>query len=611
MKNLLFLSWLTCVFSFETFSQPSSDFNSGIGNWTTVNGYSTLSNTNTLDGTTCASFYNSTVPPNAALRNPVDFNSLGKLYKGNCLSFDYMIGTDGIPGTVTVHPRIYLEDGIDTIWWESTISVAEMPTGPGWVKARAIIEIAVSPTSPLPSNADGGWHMSPGMTNIDFNRVMMNNRSIFFLSLGRSGFTQNGTQEDLRVDNVRVQTCAKTNPDPCSTFDGSHPQGNWVNTSCGLSFANGGPTSTSGNCATLTDNPGASWFTNATDYNNLGATQLNRCLCFDYYVENDGVSGASPNIYPTIYLFLGSQWIAFQSSTAITEGTQWIHVCAPIELTTSSSLTLPSNTDGQWIMDPAMTFTDFNNVLLGNTSIGFAVDVMGSTAQTEDIRIDNVCIVDCSKPTPCNSNFEFNFTTSTDPAAVSHHNGNISIPALNPTSTYRVDWGDGSVTMLPPPHLASLTHHYLPGSYFVCLTETMSDRKRCMNCLSICVPKDAPNGSFIEKANPPTSLNKIAINHMSRELREKLMNEQANDISIHPNPVNESAFVSFKLQKAETVAIQVSDMFGKTVLSSRETRYEAGNNKAEVYTGNLTPGVYIIKITIGKTTRSEKISVVR
>jgi hypothetical protein len=610
MKKIIYLILALCSFNLLK-AQPCSDFNASLGNWSVTSAYSNLSNTNALDATNCVSFYNVTVPPNATLRNTIDFNNLGTMYLNSCLSFDYYVyeDGDGATGSVPIFPRIYITDGINIAWFQSSTSIYERTT---WERVVAPIQLTSSPTSPLPSNSYGSWFKTSGMTNADFDNVMLNNTSIYFMSLSSSGFTQMGTQEDIRVDNVCVANCQSS---PCETFDTPASPGNWVADFCTDVYTNINPLDGS-NCATLTDDSGPSFYTNGVDYNDLGTNHLNRCLCFDYNITNDGISGSSPAIFPTIYLFLGSQWIAFQSRTSITEGSTWVHLCANIELTTSTALTLPENADGTWIMAPGMTWTDFNNVLLNNTSIGFVVDVAGSTAQTEDIRVDNICVVDC--PSPCNANFAFNFVINSDPAALNNYLGSIAITTLNIASTYQIDWGDGAITTLPPPHVAALQHIYLPGSYVVCVTEKMADGTVCTRCIRICVPERLPDVTHGGGTTPggPTSLqkpnnNKNVIEPTSKEIQTKLKSETINQLNIYPNPASNSTKIDFKIESANKVSIKVIDLLGNVVLTIPGEQYAAGNHTTTVNTKGLSSGIYSIIVTVGDKEISEKLSILK
>lgn len=609
MKKTIYLLFFLFSFNLILKSQPCSNFNSSMGNWTITNGWNYFSTANPIDASQFLSFGNTTLPPNAVLGNSVDYANLGSLYLNQCIRFDYNVFVDGVPGSTPIFPRIYVTDGINTVYWESSVSILEN-SGTGWLSLRAPIQLTASPTSPLPSNADGAWYAVGTITNADFDNVLMNSTNVYFMSLAAASQTQGyTTQEYIGIDNVCVVNCSA----PCNDFNAPAYAGNWVGNFCTENYTNINPLDGS-TCATLTDNAGPSWYGNRIDFNNIGSSHLNKCLCFDYNVTDDGIAGSSPAIFPTIYLTLGSDWIAFQSNTAITEGTTWVHVCANLQLATTG---LPSNADGNWIMNTGMTLADFNNVMLNNTYIGFPVDVAGSTMQTEDIRVDNVCVVDCV--TSCNANFEFNFVINSDPAALNNYIGSINITALNPSSTYVIDWGDFTSTTLPPPHLAALQHTYAPGSYVVCVTEKMADGTTCTKCIRICVPDRLPDVSHgtgdpdgtSTGAAGNTKNKKAYINPASNEMQDKLRRENGSKLFIYPNPTSDNTRVDFKVDAASQVTVKVLDILGNVVLNIPTQQYEAGKQQVVVNTKDLASGVYTIVVTVGENEISEKLSIIK
>jgi hypothetical protein len=174
------------------------------------------------------------------------------------------------------------------------------------------------------------------------------------------------------------------------------------------------------------DASGGSYVYNSTSYPKNWDQFIDRCLCFDYKVYNDGNAGVLSNINPKIIIYNGttpqsSNLIAvFVATVTITENDPWVHVCAPI--LPSDGTTLPSNGDGQWIN---VTPAQWNSLLPNVGGIAFFIDVAGSGAQTEIIGIDNICIQDCDNVEPptedgayccdgenlvTNGNFEFGNT---------------------------------------------------------------------------------------------------------------------------------------------------------------------------------------------------------
>lgn len=121
-----------------------------------------------------------------------------------------------------------------------------------------------------------------------------------------------------------------------------------------------------------------------------------KCLCFDYKVFNDGNKHGVENINPKIMLMNGAHPInssiraTFVANITITENDPWVHVCAPIM--PSDGVNPPSNAQGQWTN---VTAAEWDTLLANIGTVAFFVDVAGSSVQSEQIGVDNICITDC------------------------------------------------------------------------------------------------------------------------------------------------------------------------------------------------------------------------
>lgn len=383
---------------------------------------------------------------------------------------------------------------------------------------------------------------------------------------------------------------------PCSTFENPSPAGNWVATACTDVYVNTN-TLDGSQCVTLFDDSGGSWYTNTVDYNNLGQNYIGKCLCFDYYLIDDGDPGTVA-FNPTIYLSDGINTIAFVSSTTVYEGTTgWIHVCAPIQHCTGS--TLPSNGDGTWTMGATMTCADFNHVLDNVTSVGFPTDI--TSCPCEEMSIDNVCVRDCNN---CHTDFSLQTDINTSTGQVS---GTIFLLTTDPGVTYKVDWGDGFVS---GPYVSHL--YAGPGTYKVCVSEyDQKGNLLCCTCVSFtfgkptygdCRQVGGGGGGELGRMAAPGGLT------LQRSMTDKLFTGEA-VFEIFPNPSKEYADVMLPKTKG-AVTIRVTDLFGKVV---SETTLKAGdsNRKVRISTDKLAEGIYNVEITSGSQVSSQKISVVK
>lgn len=375
---------------------------------------------------------------------------------------------------------------------------------------------------------------------------------------------------------------------PCSTFEDPNPEDNWYTQYCTDTYANSDSWDGS-QCAKLGDDSGPSWFLNKTDFTYLGERYRGKCICFDYYLVDDGDPNASNGINPTIYLSDGVNTIAFVANVTVYEGvTGWVHVCAPIEPCSSSIL--PSNADGQWTMGASMSCSDFNSVLYGSQTIGFPTDF--TSYQTEEMWIDNVCVRDCKN---CHSDFVLqpNINTATGVTFA-----DVFLITTDPNSSYKVDWGDGAVTS---PYVS---HVYAgPGTYKVCVSEyDKAGKLICRTCVVFCVGDISHSeGDIKGRAAGPARIGDI------RSMQDKAFNDEG--FAIFPNPSKDYATLQLPKGKNEKATIRVIDILGKVV---SETNVQANDSRAvKLNTGRLPEGIYTVEITIGGKVSTQKISVAK
>jgi hypothetical protein len=381
-------------------------------------------------------------------------------------------------------------------------------------------------------------------------------------------------------------------PEPCFTFENAAASTNWVaEPTILVQFVNTNPLDGS-TCVTLKDGPYGSIYSNIIDFKNIGQRFPGKCLCFDYYLINDGASG-SPLFYPTVYLNDGVNTIAFVSSTAVTEGSGWISVCAPIEHCTGGAL--PGNANGSWTMSAGMTCTDFNNVLDNATMIYFPTDITSSPS--EIMSIDNVCVKDCKG---CGLDFDLGAYIRSDGTADVWVSMNVI-----PNATYSVDWGDGSPVTVP-----FVSHTYnTAGTYNVCIT--MVVRKDdgtiiniCKKCIAFCYAKISDEGD--PKGDLPSKRKETP--KMAFSLKDRKFDNE--NYLIYPNPSQDQATVEITLLEKDHVSVRIMDVLGK-VVSEISGDYSAGGQKIKLNTEKLSTGVYNVEITVGDKTSIQKLSIAK
>lgn len=373
---------------------------------------------------------------------------------------------------------------------------------------------------------------------------------------------------------------------PCSNFNSG--AGNWTTQYCTDAFTNLGPDGSQ--CVTVTDGPGGSAYLNSVDYVNLGQKYLHKCLCWDYQLVNDGGSGAP--FYPTIYLSDGINTIAFVASTPVTAGSGWVHICAPIEHCTSS--TLPSNSDGTWVMSSGMTCTDFNNVLDNLQTVYFGIDITSCPCEVHEF--DNVCVVDCG----CKIDYKVQTTWDS--------NGNaymdIFLGTPPPGTYYMVNWGDG--TGLTSPYV---THWYKkPGSYVVCiyLYDEKTQKVICSVCFNFCygesdVIQGGGDGGAVGRTLPVNTSNIFGV------LNDKQFANEG--FAVFPNPPKDYAEIKLNLTKKDQVNIRVIDLYGKIVMEVNEKTAEMKGQNIKLNTEKLSRGIYTIEMNLNGNVSTQKINI--
>lgn len=389
--------------------------------------------------------------------------------------------------------------------------------------------------------------------------------------------------------------CVSEPQSPCTTFDGSSPAGNWVASGVTTAYTDVNPLDGT-NCLTIGDLSGSSWYTNTVDYNNLGQNYLGQCLCFDVSLVYAYAGGGGLPYNPKIYLSDGVNTIMFVANAALNPGDGWITVCAPIAHCAGG--VPPSSADGTWAFaTPGMTCADFDNVIDNGNWIGITPEVNSSPSEIK--QYDNICVRDCRSG--CNSNFTLYTSISSSTGAAT---ASVVLDVTNPTSTYIVDWGDGTITTGIGGHSYSAS-----GYYNVCVTEITEQKEECRTCVGFCY--EAAHGSQPSLNKSAKPVENGSMGHINRIAEEELKMAQVKEgYSVMPNPAKDYLIVQAELAKEETVSLELIDMGGK-VIASKSGVYERGGQKVELDTKRVSSGMYILKVRIGDVERSSQVSIVK
>jgi hypothetical protein len=383
-------------------------------------------------------------------------------------------------------------------------------------------------------------------------------------------------------------------PLPCSTFESAAASINWVPDPTNIvTFINTNPLDGS-TCVTLFDGPGGQSYSNSVDYKNLGQRFLGKCLCFDYFLIDDGDDyGFTLPVHPTIYLSDGINWIAFVSSTVVTEGSGWVSVCAPIRHCIGTGL--PGNGDGSWTMAPGMTCADFNNLLDNAKTVYFSSEIVD--LPNEKMSIDNVCVKDCDRG--CGLDFDLKTTVKSDGTVIAE----IAMNSMVMNASYTVNWGDGSpVSASFGPHIYSG-----PGTYNVCVLMTIHSGGleipfQCKQCATFCFDE------FEGGTKGDKSLNRKETPEMVLSLQDRRFDKES--YLIYPNPSQDYVTIEIPLVEKNHVSVKIMDVMGN-VLSEKSGDYSAGSQQVKVNTEKLPTGIYTVEIHVGGNISSQKLSVAK
>lgn len=384
------------------------------------------------------------------------------------------------------------------------------------------------------------------------------------------------------------------NQPPCSDFnDASNPAGNWApapypNGMVNASFGN--PNSLDGSqYLILSDLSGSSWYVNDQDYKFLGERFAGQCLYFDFYLKSDGGYGAP--VHPRITLSNGTNSITFLANITVTPGSGWVRVKAPIAAATAS--TLPSNSDGNWTMDPGMTWNDFNAVMYGSTMLMLSPDYTSSPSET--VLYDNICVKSCESCGGCNSNFKLQMTTST---SGNYTTGQVFLESTNAPDLYKVDWGDGTTGDVMTSHTYTGT-----GSYKICVTQFENGKPKCTTCLEICIPKLADSGNGRKQPSLKSPLKEI-----SAAAKGEKGPVAGKGFQLAPNPAADLVEIKMNLDKKSNISVTVTDASGKVLLRSTET-IDAGPQSLTLNTEKLIRGVYTVEVTSEQAVSQQKLMI--
>lgn len=80
---------------------------------------------------------------------------------------------------------------------------------------------------------------------------------------------------------------------------------------------------------------------------------------------------------------------------------------------------------------------------------------------------------------------------------------------------------------------------------------------------------------------------------------------------LYPNPTSHNTTLSFILLQKTLVSVSVVDITGRVIKPRPVKEFEAGANKIEITTDDLSDGIYFIELKTGKTKKFLKINKIK
>jgi hypothetical protein len=84
-----------------------------------------------------------------------------------------------------------------------------------------------------------------------------------------------------------------------------------------------------------------------------------------------------------------------------------------------------------------------------------------------------------------------------------------------------------------------------------------------------------------------------------------------NNVRIYPNPTSDFTNIVFTIDKQSMVSVKVHNLLGGVVYTMDQKSYPAGETKIQLPVSNLESGMYLVEVTIGKRTFTQKVSVIK
>jgi hypothetical protein len=135
------------------------------------------------------------------------------------------------------------------------------------------------------------------------------------------------------------------------------------------------------------------------------------------------------------------------------------------------------------------------------------------------------------------------------------------------------------------------------GSYRICHTVVSYNGSSCTSCIDVCMTTESSSSSSDGIVKRTTGVSGPA-------------QTGPGDFMLQPNPATDMTNISFNLQSATDLKLEVVDALGRVIRTNNYKYSSQGKYRVELNTSDLSTGVYTLRLTTKLGSRSERLCVV-
>lgn len=251
---------------------------------------------------------------------------------------------------------------------------------------------------------------------------------------------------------------------------------------------------------------------------------------------------------------------------------------------TNETITITTNESG--IFEYIFAYTSDGTATASVMCGGFLSDTETQMWSMNQLLLDfqlDYCNIN---PTDCDAYFWcWNDSIAADSLDIDPYQVWIINESTGTDLAYVWDFGDGAVSSEMYP-----THEYTEvGTYTICLYITSGDGCTDSYCYTFTVDENGlfNGGGAMQQGFTLNVVEEIVLGQEESEL--------VNNLSVYPNPINESSVLSIQTSKAFNGTIELFNLQGQLVYASNQF-IQGGKNQITLNLGELSSGNYLLKL---------------